>query len=283
VFDEKTVYRNYSLPNTKNKLKEDALRIKGSFENIDTDVNDLYGISTGLSTQIDDLSTGSFWQGVSTGTGTNYDIALNPPATSLSFGLFIHMKAHISNTGPATLNVNSLGTQSIKKIDGSDLKAGDIPANALVTLIYDGTNFQLANSAFDSEQAGLNASNIFRAFEEIQENHGGALLMEAGWSDSFSNANVQGADEANSTGFQHDPTNNLYKGTDPGTGLNIDQDFTAESDYEFHKESLADVSISGDTVTLNSGNLGANVDSARAIIGDNEAVIISRDSELNSL
>jgi hypothetical protein len=240
-------------------LKEDALRIKGSFEDIDTDVNDLYATSTSLSTQIDDLAAGSFWQGISTGTGANYDVDLNPPATSLSFGLFIHMKAHAQNIGSATLNVNSLGAQSIKKIDGSDLKSGDIPANAVVTLIYDGTNFQLANSALDSEQAGLNASNIFRAFEEIQENHGGALLMEAGWSDSFSNANEQGADEANSTGYQHDPTNKLYKGTDPGTGLNVDQDFTTESDYEFHKESLSDVTVSGDIVTLNSGTLGANI------------------------
>ncbi len=279
MFDDRTIYRNYSLPNSKNKLKEDALRIKDSFEKADIDINDLYGISTGLSTQIDNLTTGSVWQGLSTGTGANYDVDLNPPATSLSFGLFIHMKAHVQNTGPATLNVNSLGAQSIKKIDGSDLKQGDIPEDAVVTLIYDGTNFQLATSALDSEQARLNASNIFRAFEEIQENHGGALLMEAGWSDSFSNANEQGADEANSTGFQHDPTNKLYKGTDPGTGLNADQDFTTESDYEFHKESLSDVTVSGDIITLNSGTLGSNIAHGRAVIGINEAVIISRDSD----
>ena len=226
------------------------------------------------------VQSGSFWYGVSSGTGTAYLLTLSPTPSSIAAGLFIHMKAHTANTGLATLNVNSLGAKSIKRNDGSDLKANDIEANVTIILLYDGTNFQLFSSEANSQAAiELNASNIFRAFEEIQENHGGALLMEAGWSDSFSTANEQGADEANSTGFQHDGTNDLYKGTDPGVGLNADQNFTNESDYEFHKESLSDVSVSGDVVTLNSGTLGANVDSARAIIGANEANILSRDSD----
>ncbi|GEM_PF-1052658 len=79
-------------------------------------------------------------------------------------------------------------------------------------------------------QAEVNTSNLMRAFEELQENHGGSLYMEKGWSDSFGNANEQGADEANSTGFQHDPSNTLYKGTDPGTN-DSDKDYTTEANY----------------------------------------------------
>jgi hypothetical protein len=231
----------------------------------------------------DVIQTGSLWYAVSSGAGAAYSLTLNPAPSSIPTGFFIHMKAHIANTGPATLNVNSLGVKSIKRNDGTDLKANDIETNAITILLYDGANFQLFNSEANSQTAiELNASNIFRAFEEIQENHGGALLMEAGWSDSFSNSNDQGADEANSTGFQHDPTNTLYKGTDPGVGLNHDQNFTTASNYTGYSETLSDVSVSGDTITINnSDNFGSNVLYANITIGVNSAVITTRTDNKN--
>jgi hypothetical protein len=181
---------------------------------------------------VENTQSGSLWYALSTGTATAYQLTLNPVPTSLNAGLFIHMKAHATNTGPATLDVNSQGIKTLKTSEGNDLEAGDININSIYRLIYDGTDFILP-IAGSKIQLGieLNASNTFRAFEEIQENHGGALLMEAGWSDSFSNANEQGADEANSTDFQHDPTNKLYKGTDAGTALNSDKDYTTEANY----------------------------------------------------
>jgi len=231
----------------------------------------------------ENVQSGSLWYATSSGSGTAYNLTLNPAPSSIPAGLFIHMKAHTANTGPATLNVNSLGAQPIKRKDGSDLKANDIETNVTLILFYDGTNFQLFNSEANSQTAiELNASNIFRAFEEIQENHGGALLMEAGWSDSFSNANEQGADEANSTGYQHDPTNTLYRGTDPGIGLNHDQDFTTASDYSAYSETLTDVSVLGDTVTINnSDDYGSNVLYATITIGGNSASIVTRTDNKN--
>jgi hypothetical protein len=231
----------------------------------------------------DAIQAGSFWYSISSGTGTAYVLNLNPSPSSISAGFFIHMKAHTANTGPATLNVNSLGAKPIKRNDGSDLKTNDIEINATIILLYDGTNFQLFNSEANSQAAiELNSSNIFRAFEEIQENHGGALLMEAGWSDSFSNPNEQGADEANSTGYQHDLPNTLYKGTDPGVGLNLDQNFTTDNDYTGYSETLSDVSISGDTITINNSHIfGPNVLYAAITIGVNSAVITTRTDDKN--
>lgn len=150
--------------------------------------------------------------------------------------------------------------------------------NTLSAVSYGIVSPGTAGSLPDIPEIYLNTSNIFRAFEEIQENHGGSLLMEAGWSDSFANPNEQGADEANSTNEQHDNTNKLYKGTDGGTGLFLDENFTTESNYNYQKESLSDVSVSGDVVTLNTGTLGANVANGRIIIGANEANIVTRDS-----
>jgi hypothetical protein len=228
MIDQKTINREYPVPHPDNMLEEDVSRIKDSFEKIDIDVNDLYGTTT---QSIENAQSGTYWYAVSTGTGSAYEINLTPPPTALVKGMFIHMKSHVKNSGPVTVDVNSLGVKNIQKIDGSDLKQGDIPVDGVITLIYDGTQFQLANSAVDKEQTGVNTSNIMRAFGEIQENHGGALLMETGWSDSFGNANEQGADETNSSGFQHDNTNKLYKGTDPGSGLISDKNYDTESDY----------------------------------------------------
>ncbi len=239
MIDQKTVNREYPLPHADNKLREDVVRINDAFVDIDTDVNDLYAttgtLSTALSTQvaslIQDTQNGSLLYADSTGDGTAYQVVLNPAPTVLNPGLLLHVKAHTQNTGPATLNVNSLGIKTIKKTDGSDLKAGDMLSGSFCFLVYDGISFQLINPKVDQAQMEVINSNLMRAFEEIQENHGGSLLMEAGWSDSFSNPDEQGADEGSSSGFQHDPTNTLYKGTDPGIGLNSDKDYDTESNF----------------------------------------------------
>ncbi len=247
MIDQKTANRDYSIPHPDNLLEEDVTRIKDSFEKIDIDVDDLYTSATQLGT---DAQSGAYWFSNSTGSGAAYQISLTPPPTALTEGMFVFMKAHEANAGSATIDVNALGAKTIKKIDGSDLKSGDIPANGLITLVFDGTNFQLSNSAVDNEQTAVNSSNIMRAFEEIQENHGGALQMEAGWSDSFSNPNEQGADEANSSEYQHDNTNKLYKGTDPGTNLISSKTYTTESNYLQQEWTNANQSTSQATVTI---------------------------------
>jgi hypothetical protein len=283
--DERTINRNYPLPHPDNMLEEDVNRIKDSFEQIDLDVNDLL-ITTAQSSE--DLQAGSYWYGISTGTSSAYEVILNPVPTVLNAGMFIRIKAHIQNTGLATISVNFLGIKSIKRIDGTDLKQGDIPQNALVTLIYDGVNFQLTNAIADPETEEINASNIMRAFDEIQENHGGALLMEVGWSDSFGNPNEQGADEANSIGGVHDGVNTLYKGSDPGVGSNSDKNYDTESDYIQQEwtnanqvTSQASAANGSTAATLSSGSWPTNCAKGRITFdaGVTWYDIVSRDSD----
>jgi hypothetical protein len=65
-----------------------------------------------------------------------------------------------ANTGAATLNVNSLGAQTIVRRDGSTaLSDGDIPANNVIQVVYDGTNFRLL-SALPVTTALLPANNL---------------------------------------------------------------------------------------------------------------------------
>lgn len=77
-----------------------------------------------------------------TGPADVYAVTLDPAATAYASGMFIRFIVPAANTGAATLNVNALGAKSIKRA-GAALVAGDLPINAVVEVIYDGTNFQV--------------------------------------------------------------------------------------------------------------------------------------------
>lgn len=83
-----------------------------------------------------------------TGSANAYVCAPSPAATAYTAGMVVRLKAANANTGASTVNVNSLGTKSIKVVVAgavADPKANDIQANDLLTLTYDGTYFQLAS------------------------------------------------------------------------------------------------------------------------------------------
>ncbi len=80
---------------------------------------------------------------VDTGVADAYVITLRPAPLVYTAGLEATFQAVNANTGASTINVNGLGVKSIKKNVSTALAAGDILANQIITLIYDGTNFQL--------------------------------------------------------------------------------------------------------------------------------------------
>lgn len=88
------------------------------------------------------------------GSTDDYAVTLAPVPTAYFTGMTVKFKANTANTGASTLNVNSLGAKTIKKNYNSDLATGDILANQLVSVIYDGTNFQML-----SPSAGLSAAS----------------------------------------------------------------------------------------------------------------------------
>lgn len=80
----------------------------------------------------------------STSSGSDtYAVTLSPAPTSYTAGLTVRLVVDVTNTGAATLNVNSLGAKSILRADGSALLTGDIPTGTTVELFYDGTNFRI--------------------------------------------------------------------------------------------------------------------------------------------
>lgn len=78
----------------------------------------------------------------------SYAITFAPSFSAYNAGMIVNMKADVSNTGSATINVDGLGAKSIKKIISSgktDVTTGDIIANGIYTFIYDGTDFILTS------------------------------------------------------------------------------------------------------------------------------------------
>lgn len=88
-------------------------------------------------------STGSY----ATSTGTDIvALTLSPALSSYVAGQQITFLAGGTNTAAATLNVNGLGAKDIQK-NGAALVADDITANDIVSVVYDGTQFQMISPA----------------------------------------------------------------------------------------------------------------------------------------
>ena len=82
-----------------------------------------------------------------TGSANAYVAAPSPALTALTTGAWLLLKLSFTNTGAATLNVNSLGAKSLKKLADQDVEAGDLRSGDIVEVRYDGTNWLLAEPA----------------------------------------------------------------------------------------------------------------------------------------
>ena len=86
---------------------------------------------------------GLIFQASDTGSADAYAIALAPVVTAYAAGQEFTFKAGATSTGASTLNVNGVGVKNIKKKNDQNIAAGDIEANAIVKVVYDGTSFQM--------------------------------------------------------------------------------------------------------------------------------------------
>jgi hypothetical protein len=90
-------------------------------------------------------SNASAFQATDTGTANAYVIALSPAITAYAAGQAVTFKATNASTTASTLNVNTLGTKAIKKKNDQDIASGDIESGSIVTVVYDGTSFQMTS------------------------------------------------------------------------------------------------------------------------------------------
>jgi len=83
---------------------------------------------------------------IATVTGTDtYVGTLSPAIAAYATGNLFSFVAPNTNTGAATINLNSLGAKNITKLGSTALAAGDIVSGRVYQIEYDGTRFQLLN------------------------------------------------------------------------------------------------------------------------------------------
>ena len=92
----------------------------------------------------------------STGSSNAYAISIDSQISAYSNYQVFKFKANFTNTGTATLNVNTLGAKTIKKNNNQDLSPNDIQNGQIVVVVYDGTNMQLVSQAADQNTRSTN-------------------------------------------------------------------------------------------------------------------------------
>lgn len=75
-------------------------------------------------------------------------ITANAAVTPAAYaaGQMFHFVSAGANTGAVTLNVSGLGAKDVTKNGTTALSAGDIPSGATISVIYDGTRFQIVRN-----------------------------------------------------------------------------------------------------------------------------------------
>lgn len=82
--------------------------------------------------------------------GTNAKtITLNPAPTSLVEGFAVSFKNVTENTNAVTININGLGAKPVVKSNGTPLTSGNLKANSIYTVRYNGSSFILQGEGSD--------------------------------------------------------------------------------------------------------------------------------------
>lgn len=89
-----------------------------------------------------DIQQEAFVFAVDTGTANNYAASLTPAPTLVAGSMIMLEIAH-TNTGASTLALNGGAAKAIKKRASVALSGGELLANQIVLMVYDGTNWQL--------------------------------------------------------------------------------------------------------------------------------------------
>lgn len=70
------------------------------------------------------------------GTGAAYTLTSNRTLTTLGPGLVMLIRAHVANTGSATLAVNGMSAKPLCRQNGDPLQVGDIALNQALLVVY---------------------------------------------------------------------------------------------------------------------------------------------------
>lgn len=121
------------------------------------ELNYMVGV-TGQPPEKSNVQLGAYTFAADSGIADAYVITLTPVPSAYADGMRVWVLIGNANTGASTLNVNSLGAIAIKYIDGSDLRADALRADAIHEFVYRADTtpyFQLINPSFDVEKSAV--------------------------------------------------------------------------------------------------------------------------------
>ncbi|MCC6601400.1 MAG: hypothetical protein IT223_12115 [Crocinitomicaceae bacterium] len=98
-------------------------------------------------TSAERIQKGTLLYAAAGGSANSISVTLAPPVNAYTTGMIVNFKVSLPNSGPVTINVNGLGAVALKKAVITDLVAGDLIADQMASVIYDGTNFQMISAA----------------------------------------------------------------------------------------------------------------------------------------
>lgn len=185
-----------------------------------------------------------------------YAITVSPAPTAYVTGQIFTFKADVANTGACTLNVNSLGAKTLKNRVSEDLTTGDILASQIVTVIYDGTNFQVLSKVAQSVafKNGVTTYNLATASGNQTIAHGlGVAPKFVRFTVTMDSANIGVIFNTLSTG--------VYNGTTNSVVYRIEQEIdgafvsaNSSTSYCIYLETLSGLSQSA-TATFDATNI----------------------------
>lgn len=128
-----------------------------------------------------------------TGTGSAFALTFIQGPVSYVRGERFAVWAHADNTGPATININTLGAKQLLSQHGTPLVAGAITAGSVIEFVFDGTSFILISNekskatvqssltvnagANSSPTLALSPNNVIRAALSSSANGGIAVTL----------------------------------------------------------------------------------------------------------
>ncbi|NBW12532.1 MAG: hypothetical protein EBR82_31350, partial [Caulobacteraceae bacterium] len=96
--------------------------------------------------------------------------SMSPQLTAYAAGQLFYFVANAANTGPVTINIDSLGAKAITRDGSTALAAGDINSGEVVVVIYDGTRFQMINAANSFGNTTINGTLTVTGNTGLQAN-----------------------------------------------------------------------------------------------------------------
>lgn len=136
--------------------------------------------------------------------------SLAPAITAYATGNLFSFVAAATNTGAATINLNSLGAKSITKAGSTALAAGDLVSGQVYLIEYDGTRFQLINpsgvSGVSSISFGSTGLTPSTATSGVVTVAGTLAVANGGTGTTGTTANLT-VDGTNAVGFLNIPQN----------------------------------------------------------------------------